>query len=691
MGCDDLDQEHEGEHTIRMVCENEDNPVSNCHDIHLGHGVPGTILEMPNGCGPGRYAIAKSFDKSENQSLPHHLNKRGLSGTVYDLKFDYDFRRVPRDLGDTQMRIDYSNEHEYWNSVVKAAPSDHKRKRDLQQHGHKRWLEESWRDDKHLSGMSHEDLHKRWFGEDVVAWIKSLWEVAKDPKYTHSVKDEFPVTLFRNEMGPCMVGGVEVYSSLNIKVNTKVNIETSFGMTIIAKLGTPIDFSSSYIYFRNKGEVTSVFTVDALTTARFSTGDIELFGMENFGANFRVPGIVTVGPNFRLFGLLDGEMSLAGHLESQVKIADWNIEQTYPDASGLDNAGPNAIVNPSYDDTKPLGSPSLNYSVAAEGRLTAHLKPRITFGVDFDDKWDVSSCTIDLTLDGWIRVYASGQVDNAGSEFCWGVDAGAEVYASFDAPSAFGWDLSVPRFDLGSVEPRAVVEQSCPIQRRDLGDYMQRNASVRPWSGSMEYSNNPSMRIEGREILKKRASDPGPLINTKNCLFCPDDSGPTNPSSCPSCPPDDEGNPICPIDVWGDVGCPYTSSLSARSLEELDDETFNHTVFLDKRGNDQKLIKAFGVDLGYSRQFPQCSANNIKVPKWFTFEDDADCNNFNVAQLSDGNAVRSFGLTSKAKLYERFATEHIYEAQMIGKQDRSLPTFHTPLTLSLLQAISSLS
>ncbi|KAH0287849.1 hypothetical protein M436DRAFT_81438 [Aureobasidium namibiae CBS 147.97] len=195
-----------------------------------------------------------------------------------------------------------------WNPVVKTAPSDRQRKRDLQQYGHKRWLEESWRDDMHLSGMSHEDLHKRWFGEDVVAWIKSLWEVAKEPRYTHLVKDEFPVTLYRHEMGPCMAGGVEVYSSLNIKANTKVDIETIFGMTIIAKLGTPIDFSSPYVYFRNKGEVTSVFTVDALTTARFSPG-----------------------------------------------------------------------------------------------------------GVEFDDKWDGSSCTIDLTLDGWIRVYASGQVDNADS------------------------------------------------------------------------------------------------------------------------------------------------------------------------------------------------------------------------------------------------------------------------------------
>lgn len=54
-----------------------------------------------------------------NQSLPYHLIKQGLSvPTVYDLTFDYDFRRVPRGLGDTQMRIDYSNESGYLDKVV---------------------------------------------------------------------------------------------------------------------------------------------------------------------------------------------------------------------------------------------------------------------------------------------------------------------------------------------------------------------------------------------------------------------------------------------------------------------------------------------------------------------------------------------------------------------------------------------
>ncbi|EQB54270.1 hypothetical protein CGLO_05919 [Colletotrichum gloeosporioides Cg-14] len=96
----------EGEHTVRMVC-NDHTPDSDCHKIGLGHGVPGTILQMPRGCGPGKYAVAKSMAPAPGRDhaklLPRHLSHlAGLEPVVYDLTFDYDFSRVPRDLGNTR-------------------------------------------------------------------------------------------------------------------------------------------------------------------------------------------------------------------------------------------------------------------------------------------------------------------------------------------------------------------------------------------------------------------------------------------------------------------------------------------------------------------------------------------------------------------------------------------------------------
>ncbi|KAJ6001537.1 hypothetical protein N7522_006764 [Penicillium canescens] len=99
MDCPDTDSEEE--HTIRMVCT-ESSEDSKCDHIHRGQGAPSTILQMPNRCG-----------------LSRHLNKRDLARrSVYDLTFDYDFKRVPRDFGDAMMRIDYGNQPGYWDSVV---------------------------------------------------------------------------------------------------------------------------------------------------------------------------------------------------------------------------------------------------------------------------------------------------------------------------------------------------------------------------------------------------------------------------------------------------------------------------------------------------------------------------------------------------------------------------------------------
>jgi chitinase len=168
---DCFDPKTEGEHTVRMMCSDL-SETSNCGKIHLGHGAPGTIVQMPRGCGPGKYAVTKSMEPSKNQSLPGHLSRRGLTAhdTIYDLTFDYNFRRVPRDMGHTLMRIDYSNQMGYWNTVVdKAANTKKRRKRSLHEvnGNHRRWLEEEWRDDAHFGALSKEDLHKRWFGRSV--------------------------------------------------------------------------------------------------------------------------------------------------------------------------------------------------------------------------------------------------------------------------------------------------------------------------------------------------------------------------------------------------------------------------------------------------------------------------------------------------------------------------------------------
>ncbi|KAI6305470.1 hypothetical protein MCOR29_006649 [Pyricularia oryzae] len=61
---DCFDSVTEGDHTVRMLCTNPSESF-NCRKIHLGHGAPGTIIQMPDSCGPGKYAVAKTLSEAK--------------------------------------------------------------------------------------------------------------------------------------------------------------------------------------------------------------------------------------------------------------------------------------------------------------------------------------------------------------------------------------------------------------------------------------------------------------------------------------------------------------------------------------------------------------------------------------------------------------------------------------------------
>ncbi|KAL8756549.1 MAG: hypothetical protein Q9184_004463 [Pyrenodesmia sp. 2 TL-2023] len=279
-----------------------------------------------------------------------------------------------------------SNEVGYWDSIVsKAAKS--KRKRSLEELGgnHKRWLEEEQRNDAHSRALSHAELHK--------------------PK------------LIDETWGPCPVGGVDMKAKLLAHSLASVSVGTSFGFTLITKLSLPLDLSQSHLLSKNKGDVSATFTLEAVGKAKFSTGDIEILGLENFpGATFGIPKLLIIGPNFKLIGAVDTEVTLSGHLESQVQITSWEIQQTYPDQGS--EWDPKGLSDPNRDGTgsfRGLKQPTFDYSVTASGQSTAHLKPMYEFGIVFDKMWNVNTAKVDVVADGWVRVKAEVGLLNSGN------------------------------------------------------------------------------------------------------------------------------------------------------------------------------------------------------------------------------------------------------------------------------------
>ena len=576
---DCLDNKSEEAQTVRILCTDESDN-SRCNDIHKGYGAAGTIVEMPMGCGPGKYAVVKSMDHSKNQSLPHHLRKRNVQGTVYDLTFDYNFKRVPRAFGDSQMRIDMSNEEGYWDSVVDR-PGQKKKKRNEMvdfRLNRKRWLENEWRDAYHFGALDRDELHKRWFGEDVIAWLAELVGVGQASvtnEYHHTVSEDLSVILIDEQFGPCAVGQATAQGNLKATLDAHVQIDTSFGLTIIATLGFPPDLSNSYLYFKNDGQITATFNLDAVATLSYSSGDVQMIGLDSFpGATFRVPGIVTVGPNLAIYGRVDATLTVAGNIQASAELGSWQIQQTYPENAGYPATDLKAV---DLDGTQSIGNPTFDASVSANGEVTMHLKPTVTFGIVFDTRWNVPDCSANLVLDGYVTFHAqaaaSVQSDNS-CPFSYGIDAGANVYAQLNAPDIFGWGGG-QQFNLGPSVAKSIVPSTCvgaQSSRRDLLE------APEPLLGLPTASNGTPLSLSDSEsnldhvdLMVRSIEMDHSAIAYDSGLFKRDTFtlGPLIilPSGFLSCPSSDTGNSTtnCPI-------CGLSSSQPASRFRKRDDD-----------------------------------------------------------------------------------------------------------------------
>ncbi|KAK4442906.1 hypothetical protein QBC34DRAFT_479340 [Podospora aff. communis PSN243] len=683
---DCFDNVSEEEQTVRMVCA-DTSEASNCGKIHLGHGAVGTIVEMPDGCGPGRYAVVKAMELSSNQQLPDHLTKRGIEtgehAPIYDLTFDYDFRRVPRDLGDTQMRIDFSNEPEYWDNIVaKAAQTKKKRKRSLDDfsgsgtHKHKRWLEEEWRDDAHFGGVSADELHKRWFGSTIIEWLQEMMgSVVPEPELSHAYEDKFIVKLV-DERLTCP----NMAAKLEIRAETDVKVETNFGFTLIATLSNGLvpDLSNSYLYFRNQGEVKARFMLDGHVTMRYDTNDILLLSADRFGAAFRVPGLVTVGPNFKLFGRLEAEATLGVQLDSRVVLARWDTQQTFP-AANVDYH-PKEKAKPSGDGTANLLEPTFEYGLQLEGFVSAHIKPTITFGIEFNRNIiNVEPATVNLVADGYLRFHAEFDTGSGGTSFCYGVDAGAEIYATIDVPQALAWTLPQTHFGISTLGPVQVYPSgsspACwsPASSRAVRGLAGLDGPVydEVWANETVTRRHSDLGLLERAtdlepvLLNKRAQVYGPLMPRMSGLRCP---GPTNFGDNPHCelcetPPsqntkrDEElciiehgrpGEPVCPLESPSRRAARHRP-LAGRAIEQRAIKT--KYVSWDYRNARHDLDCAM---------YPSCgdAKDNPHVTKWFGW---SSSNNV----PTSGCQLDIEKLNINQVTVSEYQSDHIYEAQLL--------------------------
>ncbi|KAI8237197.1 Chitotriosidase-1 [Colletotrichum sp. SAR 10_86] len=408
----------EGEHTVRIVC-NDHTQDSDCHKIGLGHGVPGTILQMPRGCGPGKYAVAKSMAPAPSRDhaklLPRHLSHlAGLKPIVYNLTFNYNFSRVLRCLDNTQMRINYSNQDDYRDNIIARQTLQDISRNPV------RWLEEEFRNDFHLNKIASRDLHEQWFSKSILNSVE----------------------------------GVNYDSHLLSQAVLNIKVEFSFSFTLIVKsLTLPLNLKNSYLIFYNKGKEKKKV----------------ILNLPFPGASFKIPGIATIGPQLTVEGGIDASLGIAGLIETKLEIAKWEVRQVLPNASAYK---PDLIDNskPSLDrtgDFSGIQKPDFYAGVTASRDVTFKLSAAAEFGVRFVERWDVPPAAAAVVGEVSLTTKLAVGITTTGTcPFTYGLGVGARLFARATAPDPFGTGWPGGEVDLTDKWERAIIKLgTCP----DLG------------------------------------------------------------------------------------------------------------------------------------------------------------------------------------------------------------------------------
>ncbi|KAI8173809.1 Chitotriosidase-1 [Colletotrichum sp. SAR 10_75] len=665
-----------GEHTVHIVC-NDHTPDSNYHKISLSHSVPGTILQMPRGCSPGKYAVAKSMapapSKDHAKLLPHHLSHlAGLKPVVYNLTFNYNFSRMPRNLSNTQMRIDY-NVHR----------NERLARRTLQDVSRNpvRWLKKEFRDDFHHDKIASRDLHERWFGKSILEWLAALVKPEIKRKFTHKYDDSVTAKLFNESWNcPSSVEGVNYDGHLLSQAVLNIKVESSFGFTLIVEsLTLPLNLENSYLTFYNKGKVTGVVTLEALARVTYEMKKV-ILNLPFPGASFKIPRIATISPQLTVEGSIDAFLRIASLIETKLEIAKWEVRQVMPDASAYT---PDLIDNSKLSldrtgDFSGIQKPEFYAGVTASGDVIFKLSAAAEFGVRFVERWDVPPAAAAVVGEvSPTTKFAAGISTSGTCHFTYGLDVGARLFARATAPDPFGTGWSGGEVDLTDKYERTIIKGgTCPdlgpipskrsLRRRDPlliegraeEEDMTRNVSRSrvPEAGANEaldadLVSSLDADLRTRDIsaghissLVKRGGVYGPAFSLPvGEFFCPSEDseeGITCKEAYDSLQEGNEGG------VWQDAKkrkreekLTPTSTIDENAIAA---EYHAHQLNQSHRAWDEELLHILD--------------KRADEKKYWGWEYPADCGNFNFGDP----------LTARAANVQ-YHTEHVLEAQMIDQ------------------------
>lgn len=291
---------------------------------------------------------------------------------------------------------------------------------------------------------------------------------------------------------------------------------------------------------------------------------------------------------------------------------------------------------------------------------------------------------MNLVADGHVTFHAEAKAGSSGNRFWYGVDVGADLYATLEAPKMFSWALpkspfmimpaqDVTIFPSGSKE--ACAAPGSTKQRRQDTDSLESDVNTTSFSSA----------TWSRSKLSKRATRYGPLVPRIEGLMCP---GEVDLSDIPPCEACEGGggddalekrdNDVCWIDPYrsGEETCTVESESSNARRDShvrnvLERRTTKKPVkwahngdiielhfFPYKSCGQAKAVSTIQRWYGYPKKQPAASACEAKLEKLNA--DKVDTREF-ISKFAFPLLYGSDGrLTSVSNI-----AEHVYEAQLL--------------------------
>ncbi|KAI7511872.1 glycoside hydrolase [Hortaea werneckii] len=353
-----------GTQTVQIYCtvEGED---SNCDQVLEG-GVEGTVVRMPDNCGPGQYVVAHSLKPSASQTLPPHLAKRVAPGRpVMELEFSYDFGLMKRADDPIYLRIDYSNQPGYWDNIVDS-PGE-KRKRSV-----------------HPRDISQRDLDKRFFSEDSASWGRRFDKIDDGDYYTDFSRpaDE---PIINSQVQKCDDEFLELTSSGECETHAK------FGFTMIGTI-QPFSIDQSYGFIDLSYDLDTYvkITGDVGVETEYRHHAAHIVPESSHG--FSHPGIVSFKPTFDIdIGISADNASFSGdttiHFRSGTdkSVNKGYVRETFPFSAGGERGGIRSYtvddafdghLNVRHSEVQLSLIPNFNMQIDVDHSLTSSLSKR---------------------------------------------------------------------------------------------------------------------------------------------------------------------------------------------------------------------------------------------------------------------------------------------------------------------------